>query len=82
MPATVQIVLALLVLKVIVVSPLVAVAVRVIAEAPIVTGVKGANVTVWLGKTVMLGNVSVMTGRSVGWVSEIGRASCRERVCT
>ena len=46
MPATVQMVAALLVLKVKVVSPLVALAVSVIGETPNVTGVAGANVTV------------------------------------
>ena len=46
MPVTVQMVLALLVLKVNAVKPLLAVAVNVIADAPKVTGVAGANVTV------------------------------------
>ena len=46
LPATVQMVLALLVVKVNAVKPLVAVALRVIADAPNVTGLAGANVTV------------------------------------
>ena len=46
LPATVQIAAALLVLKVKAVRPLDAVAVSVIAGAPTVTGVVGANVTV------------------------------------
>ena len=46
LPATVQIVLALLVLKVKAVKPLEAVALKVLAGAPKVTGVVGANVTV------------------------------------
>ena len=48
LPETVQMLAALLVLKVKVVKPLEAVAVRVIGETPNVTGVEGANVTVWL----------------------------------
>jgi len=48
LPATVQIVPALLVLKVKAVRPLEAVAVKVLAGAPKVTGVVGANVTVWV----------------------------------
>jgi len=46
LPATVQIVPALLVLKVKAVSPLEAVAVSVLSPAPKVTGVGGAKVTV------------------------------------
>ena len=48
MPVTVQTVAALLVEKVKAVRPLVAVAVRVMGEAPTTTGVEGANVTVWV----------------------------------
>ena len=48
MPLTVQMLAALLVVKVKVVRPLDAVAVRVMADAPKVTGVAGAKVTVWL----------------------------------
>ena len=47
MPVTVQIVFALLVLKVKAVRPLVAVAVSVIGEAPKDTGDVGAKITVW-----------------------------------
>ena len=47
LPATVQILAALLVLNVNAVRPLLDVAVRVIDDAPKVTGEEGANVTVW-----------------------------------
>ena len=48
MPETVQMLAALLVEKVNVVSPLLAVAVSVIGEAPAVTGDAGAKVSVWV----------------------------------
>ena len=48
MPLTVQMLAALLVVKVKAVNPLDAVAVRVMADAPKLTGVAGAKVTVWL----------------------------------
>ena len=62
MPVTVQILAALLVLKVKAVSPLEAAAVRVMGDAPKVTGEAGAKVTVWLTDAGM----SVCTGRKVG----------------
>jgi hypothetical protein len=46
LPETVQIVLALLVLKVKLVSPLLALAVRVMGETPTFTGLAGAKVMV------------------------------------
>jgi len=48
LPDTVQMVLALLVENVNAVKPLLAVALKVMGDAPNVTGDEGANVTVWL----------------------------------
>ena len=64
LPDTVQMLAALLVLNVNVVRPLDAVAVRVIGDAPKVTGDVGLKVTVW---------ASTVTGMSTGTGSNTGR---------
>ena len=59
MPLTVQMLAALLVVKVKAVNPLDAVAVRVMADAPKVTGVAGAKLMVWLAVWVVMLSVAV-----------------------
>ena len=67
-PVTVQMLAALLVLKVKVVRPLEAVAASVIGDTPTVTGDAGVNVTVWL---INMTGTSAVTGRRAGTLARL-----------